>query len=45
MFQTSFSYGQYGYGASIALLLTILSLLFTVFIFRSQRRDATEASS
>src|SRR6478609_948419 len=43
MFQTSFSYGQYGYGASIALLLTILCLLFTVFIFRSTRRDLTKA--
>jgi raffinose/stachyose/melibiose transport system permease protein len=41
MFQTSFSYGQYGYGASIAFLLTVLSLLFTVFIFRSARRDVT----
>lgn len=41
MFQTSFTFGQYGYGASIALLLTALSLLFTVFIFRSARRDVT----
>lgn len=42
MFQTSFSYGEYGYGASIALLLTILSLIVTVFIFRSSRRDLTK---
>ncbi|HET6560397.1 MAG TPA: sugar ABC transporter permease [Marmoricola sp.] len=42
MFQTSFSYGQYGYGASIALLLTVLSLLFTLAIFRSARRDNTK---
>lgn len=42
MFQTSFSYGEYGYGASIALLLTILCLIVTVFIFRSSRRDATK---
>lgn len=42
MFQTSFSYGEYGYGASIALLLTILSLVVTVFIFRSSRRDLTK---
>lgn len=41
MFQTSFSYGQYGYGSTIALMLTILCLLFTVFIFRSTRRDLT----
>lgn len=43
MFQTSFSYGDYGYGASIALMLTVLCLLFTVFIFRSARRDVTES--
>jgi multiple sugar transport system permease protein/raffinose/stachyose/melibiose transport system permease protein len=43
MFQTSFSYGDYGYGASIALMLTVLCLLFTVFIFRSSRRDVTES--
>ncbi len=42
MFQTSFSYGEYGYGASIALLLTILCLIVTVFIFRSSRRDVTK---
>ena len=43
MFQTSFSYGQYGYGASIAMLLTVLSLLFTVAVFRSARRDSSKA--
>ncbi|MCM3501213.1 sugar ABC transporter permease [Microbacterium sp. P26] len=42
MFQTSFSYGEYGYGASIALLLTMLCLIVTVFIFRSSRRDVTK---
>ena len=42
MFQTSFSYGDYGYGSTIALMLTILCLLFTVFIFRSTRRDLTK---
>lgn len=42
MFQTSFIYGEYGYGASIALLLTILCLIVTVFIFRSSRRDVTK---
>ena len=43
MFQTSFSYGQYGYGSSIALLLTVLCLVVTLFIFRSARRDLTKA--
>ncbi|MBD8217576.1 sugar ABC transporter permease [Microbacterium sp. CFBP 13617] len=42
MFRTSFTYGQYGYGSTIALMLTILCLLFTVFIFRSTRRDITK---
>ncbi|PWC06127.1 carbohydrate ABC transporter permease [Mycetocola zhujimingii] len=42
MFQTSFTYGEYGYGSSIALLLTLLCLVVTVFIFRSSRRDLTK---
>jgi raffinose/stachyose/melibiose transport system permease protein len=42
MFQTSFTYGQYGYGSTIALMLTILCLIFTIFIFRSTRRDVTK---
>jgi raffinose/stachyose/melibiose transport system permease protein len=43
MFQTSFSYGEYGYGSTIAFLLTIICLVVTVFIFRSSRRDLTKA--
>jgi len=42
MFRTSFAYGDYGYGSTIALMLTILCLLFTVFIFRSTRRDLSK---
>lgn len=42
MFRTSFAYGEYGYGSTIALMLTILCLLFTIFIFRSTRRDITK---
>ncbi|BDZ53217.1 carbohydrate ABC transporter permease [Agromyces marinus] len=42
MYQTSFTYGEYGYGSSIALMLTILCLLVTIFIFRSSRRDLTK---
>ncbi|WP_022891656.1 carbohydrate ABC transporter permease [Agromyces subbeticus] len=42
MFETSFTYGEYGYGSTVALMLTILCLLFTVFIFRSTRRDLTK---
>ena len=42
MFQTSFTYGEYGYGSTIALVLTILCLVVTLFIFRSSRRDLTK---
>lgn len=42
MFQTSFSYGEFGYGSTLALLLTMLSLAVTVFIFRSARADTTQ---
>ena len=42
MFRTSFAYGQYGYGSTVAFVLTILCLLVTIFIFRSMRRDVTE---
>jgi len=43
MYQTSFTYGEYGFGSSIALLLTALCLMVTLFIFRSSRRDLTKA--
>lgn len=42
MFRTSFTYGDYGYGSTVALLLTILCLIVTLFIFRSSRRDLTK---
>ncbi|WP_194397305.1 carbohydrate ABC transporter permease [Microbacterium atlanticum] len=42
MFRTAFSFGQYGYGSTVALMLTILCLVVTVFIFRSTRRDLTK---
>jgi multiple sugar transport system permease protein/raffinose/stachyose/melibiose transport system permease protein len=41
MFETSFSYGDYGYGAAIALLLTIICLVVTVTLFRWSRVDQT----
>lgn len=41
MFDSAFSYGQYGYGSTIAMMLTIISLIFTIFIFRSTRKDLT----
>jgi len=39
MYQTAFTYGDYGYGSTIAFMLTILCLLVTVFVFRAQRRE------
>lgn len=42
MFRTAFSYGDYGYGSTIALALTLICLLVTIFIFRSSRRDLTK---
>lgn len=39
MFNTAFSNGEYGYGSTIATALAILSLLVTVLIFGSARRD------
>jgi multiple sugar transport system permease protein/raffinose/stachyose/melibiose transport system permease protein len=41
MFRTAFSYGDYGYGATIATLLTIVCLGVTLVIFRLSRRDLT----
>ncbi len=43
MFQTSFTYGDYGYGAAIATLLSLLCLVATIFIFVSTRRDLRKA--
>jgi multiple sugar transport system permease protein/raffinose/stachyose/melibiose transport system permease protein len=45
MFQTSFSYGEYGYGAAIALLLTVICLIVTVGLFRWSRTDETAEAS
>ncbi|TDD71870.1 sugar ABC transporter permease [Jiangella aurantiaca] len=41
MYRTAFAYSDYGYGATIALLLTIMCFIVTLFIFRSARRDIT----
>lgn len=39
MFNTAFSYGEYGYGSTIATSLSIMCLLVTLLIFRSARRN------
>ncbi len=41
MYRTAFAYSDYGYGSTIALLLTLICLVVTLFIFRSSRRDVT----
>ncbi|MFD9540744.1 carbohydrate ABC transporter permease [Streptomyces sp. NPDC060022] len=42
MFQTSFTYSDYGYGSTIALLLTVVCLLVSLAVYRVSRRDLTE---
>ncbi|HTV12514.1 MAG TPA: sugar ABC transporter permease [Acidimicrobiales bacterium] len=42
MYQTSFLYNNWGYGAAIALLITLLCLAVTLLVFRSLRRDLTK---
>jgi raffinose/stachyose/melibiose transport system permease protein len=41
MFRTSFTYGEYGYGSTIAMALTLISLVVTIAIFRGARKDVT----
>ncbi|WP_342372957.1 sugar ABC transporter permease [Propioniciclava soli] len=41
MFRTSFAYGEYGEGSTIAMALTLFCLAITVAIFRGARRDLT----
>jgi raffinose/stachyose/melibiose transport system permease protein len=40
MFDNAFTYGNYGYGSTIAMLLTIICLVVTVFIFRANSGTA-----
>ncbi|MGW2523795.1 carbohydrate ABC transporter permease [Streptomyces sp. NPDC001617] len=42
MFRTAFSYGDYGYGSTIASLLTVVCLGVSLLIFRFSRRDPTK---
>ena len=42
MYNTAFQNGEYGYGSTVAVSLTILSLLVTVMIFRFARRDVVQ---
>ena len=45
MFQTSFFYSSFGYGSSMAILISVMCLSVTLFIFRYSRRDLTAASA
>ncbi|HUN30803.1 MAG TPA: sugar ABC transporter permease [Trebonia sp.] len=45
MFNTSFSYDQYGYGATIALLLTVICLVVTLALYRWSRTGGQEATA
>ena len=39
MYNNAFTYGDYGYGSTIATALTVVCLVVTLVIFRSARRD------
>lgn len=39
MFRTAFAYGDYGYGSTVALLLTAICLVVTLAIVRTNRRS------
>jgi multiple sugar transport system permease protein/raffinose/stachyose/melibiose transport system permease protein len=41
MFQTSFFYSSFGYGSSMAILISVMCLTVTAFIFKYSRRDLT----
>ncbi|WP_114558752.1 carbohydrate ABC transporter permease [Desertihabitans aurantiacus] len=42
MYRTAFEYAEYGYGSTIAFVLTLLCLVFTLAIFRSSRRKVED---
>jgi raffinose/stachyose/melibiose transport system permease protein len=39
MFQTSFFYSSFGYGSSMAILISVMCLTVTAFIFKYSRKD------
>lgn len=43
MFRSAFNYAEYGFGSAVAVILTLLCLVFTLAVFRSSRRDVTAA--
>jgi multiple sugar transport system permease protein/raffinose/stachyose/melibiose transport system permease protein len=41
MFRSAFQYAEYGFGSTVAVVLTLLCLVFTLGVFRTSRRDVT----
>jgi len=44
MYRTAFEYAEYGYGSTIALVLTLLCLVFTLAVFRSTSSRKVETA-
>lgn len=42
MYRTAFEYAEYGYGSTIAVILTLLCLVFTLSIFRASSKKVDE---
>jgi multiple sugar transport system permease protein/raffinose/stachyose/melibiose transport system permease protein len=42
MYKTAFTYGDFGYGSTLALVITVVCLAATLLVFRSSRRDLTK---
>jgi multiple sugar transport system permease protein/raffinose/stachyose/melibiose transport system permease protein len=38
MYRTAFEYAEYGYGSTIAVILTLLCMVFTLAVFRSSSK-------
>ncbi len=43
MFRASFNYAEYGFGSAVAVILTLLCLVFTLAVFRTTQRNLGEA--
>ncbi|MFK4791224.1 carbohydrate ABC transporter permease [Microbacterium sp. ZW T5_56] len=43
MYRTAFDYAEYGYGSTIALVLTLLCLVFTLAVFRTSAKQTKES--
>ena len=41
MYRSAFQYAEYGYGSTVAVVLTLLCLVFTLGVFRTSRQDVT----